>query len=589
LKKHFQYLKEISDLLGEERRKLPRIIILFFLVSVLDLAGLGLLGPYINLVINPNSLETGRVQEFLSIMNLPRDQQQLLIYLSLFLVIIFVFKTIFSILVNYFINKFALGQIVRLKSNLMQGYQLMPYEKYLNRNSSDYVHAIQVQTEGFGAVLQWGLKSLCDSLIGLTIFILLAFTNLIALTLLLVLIILMIFGYDILFKIKLKRYGRLANDSSTRVIKNIREGIEGFKEIRILARESYFHNKLHFNAQAFAHNQIKSQIITTAPRYLLELIMIIFVVTITIFTLVMDQDLQSLIPTLGIFGVAAIRLLPSVNVISNTLMQFRFNRHIISRLHEDLSLFKKIKNNPTPKVAHASVEEFLTDFTVKNINFSYKNSNIPVLNDISLEIIAGESIGFIGASGSGKTTLVDVLLGLLVPQKGGLFFNKKPIRESLIKWRSQVAYLPQEVFLIDDTLRHNVALGIESTKINDIKLIQSLKKARLSSVVEHLQDGINTSIGENGIRLSGGQRQRVALARAFYHERNVLIMDESTSNLDNETEQEIIGEIKHFKGDKTIIVIAHRLSTLAHCDRIYCLEQGHISKVGTPEEILGFT
>ena len=190
-----------------------------------------------------------------------------------------------------------------------------------------------------------------------------------------------------------------------------------------------------------------------------------------------------------------------------------------------------------------------------------------------------------GSSGSGKTTLVDVLLGLLDPQEGEISYNGKPMGDSLSKWRSQVAYLPQQVFLIDNTFRNNIALGMEDEEINDIQLHEAIRQARLKDLVEQLPNGVETLLGERGIRLSGGQRQRVSLARAFYHGRSVLVMDEATSSLDNETELEIVDEIKHLKGKKTMIVIAHRLSTIQHCTRIYRLENGEITGSGSPEHM----
>ena len=225
---------------------------------------------------------------------------------------------------------------------------------------------------------------------------------------------------------------------------------------------------------------------------------------------------------------------------------------------------------------------------MKQVSFSYPITHQKALNQISLEIRSDESIGLIGPSGSGKTTLVDVLLGLLEPQSGEIIFNGKPLNLNLKQWRSQVAYIPQEIFLIDNTLRCNVALGIPETEINDLRLQEALSRARLLEVVEQMPLGLDTLLGERGVRLSGGQRQRVALARSFYHGRNILVMDEATSALDNETESEIIEEIKHLKGQKTLVVIAHRLSTVQHCDRIYRLGNGEIVESGTPEQVLNF-
>ena len=203
-----------------------------------------------------------------------------------------------------------------------------------------------------------------------------------------------------------------------------------------------------------------------------------------------------------------------------------------------------------------------------------------------MEINAGESIGLIGPSGSGKTTLVDMLLGLLEPQQGNIQYNGEGVKTVLQQWRSQAAYIPQQVFLIDDTLRHNVAFGIDNDEIDNDRLQESLRQSKLIKVVEQLPQGVETILGENGVRLSGGQRQRVALARAFYHGRDILVMDEATSALDDQTEQEIVKEIDQLKGKKTMIVIAHRLTTLKHCNRIYKLENGRVVAVGSYKELI---
>ena len=224
--------------------------------------------------------------------------------------------------------------------------------------------------------------------------------------------------------------------------------------------------------------------------------------------------------------------------------------------------------------------------SMEQVSYTYPLVTSKALIDVSLEINSGEAIGLIGPSGSGKTTLVDMLLGMLEPQKGVIKYNDENIITTIKKWRSQVAYLPQQVFLIDDELRNNVALGVDEESIDERQILEALRQANLSELVQELPNGVNTQLGERGIRLSGGQRQRVALARAFYHNRNVLVMDEATSALDNDTEQEIVKEIQQLKGKKTMIVIAHRLTTLQHCDRIYELKKGKVVNVKSYRELI---
>ena len=325
--------------------------------------------------------------------------------------------------------------------------------------------------------------------------------------------------------------------------------------------------------------------IQQAPRYLLEAVLVIFVVLLVLLTLNSGTSTEALLGTLGLFGVASIRLMPMFSQLAATLTTLRFQRDAVFRLNADLQQVQVLSQKYEATSRGNSAAPFVS-LELQQIHYRYPNTKQPALQSLSLEIKAGESIGLVGPSGSGKTTLVDVLLGLLEPQFGKMEFNGRPLLENLEEWRSQVAYLPQQVFLIDNSLRCNVALGEEESEIDDARLREALRQARLTELVEQLPQGVNTILGERGVRLSGGQRQRVALARAFYHGRSVLVMDEATSALDNETEKEIVTEIQRLKGQKTMIVIAHRLTTVQHCDRIYRLEQGRIVEEGTPEQVL---
>lgn len=581
-----QYLKEIIFLLGDNHRKIPWLIILFLGSSFLDLVGLGLIGPYVALVVDPNSLTKFRLYNIIELTGLPLDQKSLLILLGLILVGVFLFKASIAIFIHRTIIVFSNKQQVRLKSLLMKAYQQMSYIDYLKRNSAEYIHAVQVHTGSYGSVLQVCLKTVSDGIVSVAILIMLAWTNGPALGLLVFLLGFMVFGYDRFFRKNLPNYGKKANEALIRMVQGLQEGIEGFKEIRILGKDQHFHHIVQSGAYEASKNSIKTELIKSAPRFIIEFLLVVFIVSIVIGTLQLSQNLQALIPTLGMFGFASLRLMPSANNISGSLTTIRFNRNAISFLYADLIALKNSNQIEKISTSTLKIEDYFRDITFRDVQFNYPNTNYPALKKVSLSVRVGESIGLIGSSGSGKTTLVDVLLGLLEPQEGEICYNGKQMIDSLSKWRSQVAYLPQQVFLIDNTLRCNIALGIEDEEINDIQLHEAIRQARLKELVEQLPDGVETLLGERGIRLSGGQRQRVALARAFYHGRSVLVMDEATSSLDNETELEIVNEIKHFKGKKTLIVIAHRLSTVQHCTRIYRLENGEIIDSGAPEQML---
>jgi ATP-binding cassette, subfamily B, bacterial PglK len=583
----YTYIKEIFQLLGNERRKLPVMILLFVLASLLDIIGLGLIGPYIALLVDPENLD-GALGWFIQALDLPREPKWLLSALGISLIGLYLIKAISAIWVNYVITKFGFSQQVRIRSRLMKTYQSLPYTEYLQRNSAEYVYSIQMMSGHYTSqVVMTLLRLTSDSILGVAILALLAWTNGLALLILMGLLSAMILIYDRIFRRYLRTYGRKSNKAEIAMVKGINEGVEGLKEIRVLGYEAHFYRKVLEGARQYAHCNTWKQVISLAPRYLLEFIMVSFVVLLATIMFESKQNSSELLPTLGVFAFAAMRLLPTVNVFSNSLLQLRFARDAVTRLHQDL-----IRHNTETLSLrkHLDSEKMYNDpfniLSMQRVSFRYPNTDRDALHKITLEIHAGESIGIIGTSGSGKSTLVDMLLGMLEPHEGGILINGRLMNEKLVAWRTQVAYLPQQIFLIDDTMRRNIALGIEDKDIDNGRISEALRQTRLTDLVDELPEGTETLLGERGVRLSGGQRQRIALARAFYHGRNILVMDEATSALDNETEREIIEEINYFKGKKTMIVIAHRMSTVQQCDRIYRLEQGQIVKCGTPDQIL---
>tara|TARA_B100000767_G_C19685407_1_gene501527 strand:- start:370 stop:1236 length:867 start_codon:yes stop_codon:yes gene_type:complete len=285
------------------------------------------------------------------------------------------------------------------------------------------------------------------------------------------------------------------------------------------------------------------------------------------------------------FSIAAIRLFPSVNQIVSGISHIRFGRPVVSLLYNDLKNIDEKTFDFEHKILNQAPP--FSSIELKDVSFSYPSRDFKVIEGLSLKIKKGDSVGLIGPSGSGKTTLLDILLGLIKVNSGEVFLNGKDLNKSFNEWRSHVAYIPQNIFIIDDTVCRNIALGVTDELVDPIRLNNSINQSKLRELVNQMPDGIDTLLGEAGIQLSGGQRQRIALARAFYHNREVLVMDEATSALDNETEAEIVNEIKNLKGNKTLIVIAHRLSTVKHCDYIYRIEKGKIVEQGDYKNVVG--
>jgi len=576
-----KYFSEIIYLLGPDKQKLKYLIILFFVISSLELAGLGLVAPYVAILIDPDSAKS---IDFFKDTIPPEILSDKTILATLFggaLVVVFFIKTAFTIFSNYVVTKFSQKQQANLRSVLMKSYQNLSYTIFAQRNSAEYVYNIQNLSEQFSnQVVLVGLRLVSDIIVAIVVTVFLAWNDPYILLLALLVAGIFIFGYDLLFGKKLKDYGVCANNASVSILQNVHEGMEGLKEIRILGKSSYFYEKVKDNSNKYGYCQTMSQVISTSPRYLLELVFILFVVSLAILIISQEKEAAEVLPVLGLYAVASIRLVPIINGLINSLSRLRYGRNAVAILYNDLLSINQARSQEKPKTTTENYSKFKT-LTLEKVQFKYPNVGFYSLKSISIKIKAGESIGIIGGSGAGKTTLIDLILGLICPSSGLAKYNNEPLKDQLHNWLKHVAYLPQQVFLIDNTLKANVALGCND--IDERRVISALKKAKVFDFVQELPEGLDTKVGERGVRLSGGQRQRIALARAFYHNRDVLIMDESTSALDDNTEYEIVQEIKQYKGEKTIVAIAHRLSTLQYCDRIYNLQDGEVVSVGSYE------
>jgi ATP-binding cassette, subfamily B, bacterial PglK len=576
-------LKKSLYLLGPYRKNIPRLLILFLVSSFLDIIGIGLIAPYIAMIVNPDSVMQSEIFSVFAFI-LPNQQHALIIVFGLILMLVFFVKIFGSIYINRVTLGFSAKIGVRLRSQLMNFYQNMNYLEYVQRNSSEYIYSIHQLTGQFALGYVYPLlKAVSEGIVLILILILLAWSNVYALGLLLLLLGSVVFVYDYFIKHKIERYGRLTNQHNTQMLQAINEGLGGLKELRVLGKERFFYDRVVREAKAQASLNVKASILSLMPRFMLEFSIISFIVLLVFTSILVGYDFKLLIPELTMFGVAAIRLVPSATQIVNSATRIRHNQHTISTLHKDCFVNDAIITNKH-KDQPSECNEFQS-LQLQNIRFTYPGATKITINKLSINIHAGDAIGLIGESGSGKSTLVDILLGLIKIDSGKIMYNNTPYIEKISLLRSQVAYIPQTIFILDDTLEANITVGSKSD-INNTKLKSVIEQAQLTKLVEQLPEGVNTIIGEGGARLSGGQRQRIAIARAFYHDRDIFIMDEATSALDSETEKEITKEIKSLKGKKTLIIIAHRLTTLESCDRIYKLEDGKIVDEGSYSEIV---
>ena len=572
------YFKKIIFLLGNNRRQLPWIIASFIVISILDLIGIGIIGPFLGIVFG--DVENLPITLIQALSLTTYSHKDLINLMAIVLVIVYAVKSVFAALIMKTVITFSQNQQVSVRQKLITSYQNMPYSKMIQRNSSDYVNAIQLMVPNFANLVMFCLQALGDSIVAIMIIAFLAWTNPYAFAFLLAVTSISLIVFDLLIRNRITTAGRHSNESSASIVRHTNESLSGFKEIRVLNQEQYFNVSLVNSASTFASAQILINFYSMLPRYIFEMIIIIFICGMSVVASYTFDDPIDFIPTLGIFGMASIRMIPLARNLSFTLSRIRSSKDTVMKLANDLEtaeagimLLSSEQLSPTP-----SDKEHIQTIKLNGISFTYPGATKRALHKISLTINAGEHVGIVGISGAGKTTLVDTLLGLLTPSEGQVLVNGKDITNNPnVLWQN-VAYLPQETFIMDGTVAQNIALGVAEYEIDQEQLLYAISKAQMNTVIEGLPDGLKTNLGENGVRLSGGQRQRIAIARAFYFNRSVLVLDEATSSLDIVTEKNIIDYLKNLKSKVTIISITHRAKSLEYSDQIFEISNGRLTK-----------
>jgi ABC-type multidrug transport system fused ATPase/permease subunit len=587
-----QFLFKFLYVLKGKRKQLILLLFLFLFTSFTEVIGIGLVGPFMALATSPESLTQNYWLQLIYTNLSLRSGNELLILMGLGLVVIFYLKSFLSFRAQRYIFEFGFKQQAELSTRLMHAYLNAPYTFHLGKNSSILIQNIINESRNFANNIMMPLLTLIsNAIVILALLILLLKTNLLATVIIGGLGPIAFLAYHLL-KVKLGHWGKEGSDSYTEMIRVINHGLGGIKETKIIGCEPYFELQLQKQAERFGKSAGLANSFLVLPRYLIEAFLITFLIIFTFVFLAVNQD-QNLSSVLGIFALASIRLLPTIGNFLSSVNGIRYNSISLERIYFDLKELEKLavaeasSSLSYDKICDRNEDLHFDDqIDIKGISFHYLGASKNALNEISLTIKKGQSIGLIGKSGSGKTTLVDVLLGLLTPQSGDIFVDNISIYTDLRRWQNLIGYVPQSIFLIDDTLERNIAFGVPNREIDRESLHQAVKSAQLLELVDELPEGLQTMVGERGVLLSGGQRQRVGIARALYHKREILVFDEATAALDNETEAFVTDAIKSLSGIKTMIIIAHRLSTIEHCDQIYMLKKGQIIKSGTYQEVV---
>lgn len=556
-----------------------KFIILFFVMfigAVFELLGVSLILPFIQIIMDSSIIESNSIMLFVyNIFDLSSVNEFLLL-ISILLIILYIVKNIYLLLMYYAQYTFTFNNQMRMSVKLMDCYLKKPYDFHLKKNSSEIIRSVTTDVDNLFKLVLNCIQLLSEILMCFLIGIFLFITNAAITIVVIILLTLSMIIFLGLMGRKIKKFGDGNQVYYSEMIKWINESLGGIKEIKILNREQFFIDSYMKSNNKYIDCGKKNSLLNQMPKFCIETVCIVGVLSLISVMIYKGDNISTLIPQLAVFAMAAFKLLPSVNRMNTYINLIIFYKPSIDSIYKDLKETESLNDIKPTNFENNSNINIKNSIKLNNITFKYPDSNEYILKDININIPVNKSIAFIGPSGSGKTTIVDIILGLLNPEKGEILADSFNIHNDLNKWSKIIGYIPQNIYLSDDSIRNNIAFGIEDTKINDKLIWTALEQAQLKEFVEQLDNDLETHVGERGIRLSGGQRQRIGIARALYHNPQILILDEATSALDNETEKAVMEAINSLQGKKTLIIIAHRLNTIKNCDIIYEVKNGSV-------------
>jgi len=565
----FQKIRQILP--KNQKKSLLLLSGLLFIGMLFEILGLGILFPILTVLLDPEKMGIW-LNEIAYFDFSIYSYNEILIFCLVSIFVVYLSKTLFLVYLTYKQNIILENVVAHIQKRLYSKYLFQSYKNHLYKNLSQMMKDVQLESIYF--------KNFFRSM--LTLIVELALVSSIILTILYLepagaISIGLIFGslallYFQVTKGKIKKWGDKRQSLDSYISKILMNSLSGIKEVKLLDKENFFLDRFTKNNSDKVKVASNHQTLTQISRFYLELITIVGMVSLILILISNGVNTSEIVTLLGVFVAAAFRMIPSINRIIAALQNLKYYTSSVEVINEELfNIPLNKKDKPIPF-------EFTKKTTIENLDFSYKKKKI--LEGINLVIQKGETIGIIGESGSGKSTLVDLLNGLLKPTKGTIKVDDRNIEEFITSWQLSIGYVGQEIFLIDDTIRANIAFGIEEEKIDHNKINQVLKASQLSKFIRELENGVETRVGDRGIQLSGGQRQRIGIARALYHNPSVLIFDEATASLDDQTEKQVMRSIYNLKQNKTMIIIAHRISTLNQCDKIYEIKHGQIKLKG---------
>lgn len=583
-------IKKFTQILNKQQK--ARVIIIGIMMVIgafLETLGVGLILPLVSAITTPNIIETNKYAKMVcEIFDLHATRTFMIVVIGA-LIFVYIFKNLYLFFEYYVQYRFICNNRFAVQCKLMNVYLHRPYEYFLNAESGEIVRVVTNDTANTFALLSTVLSFFTEAVVSIALIITIIAADAFMAFLLAAVLGGMMFLIGKLIKPVLKRAGVKFQQNAGKMNKWLLQSISGIKEVKVAEKEEYFLEQFSKYGKRAIDSEKKNNVLGTVPRLSIEAFGISAMLAVIAILMWKGREVDTMLPQLSAFAMAAVRLMPSVNRMSSALNSMSYQEPALDKMLEHLSVAERWENERDGEVSESVVENVIASDTngqkikldrqveLTDVTYSYPNAEHPVLDHANMVIPVGKSVGIVGASGSGKTTAIDILLGLLPPQAGQVLVDGVDIQEDYDGWLSHLGYIPQMIFMLDDTIRANVAFGISMKEVDEAQVWKALEEAQLKEFVQSLPDGLDTTIGERGVRLSGGQRQRIGIARALYTDPELLIFDEATSALDNETEAAIMESINALHGRKTMVIIAHRLTTIEECDIVYRVENGEIN------------
>lgn len=575
--------KAYSILDSHQKSRFLMLLVIILIGAMFETLGVSAILPLVTAVTDPSVIDENSKYHFFKELLGIQDNKVFILVMAISLVFIYIIKNIYLVLMTNAQNHFITNNQRRLSVRLMKCYMNQEYFFHVEHNIAELQRNIDTDVQNFITVLTNGLQLITEILVCGMLAIFLLITDFYTSLLMVVLLVVFLLIFAKFFRKKLKMYGIETREAITDRNKFFLEAFGGVKEIKALSKEEHFVNRYDTAFKRFTYAAQHQMLLSYIPRPIMESLCICGLLLFMAIRIAMGADVNKFIPVMSVFAVAAIRMLPSFNRISNNLSALMFNRPSIDAVYQDMKEMDHLMEDSFAEGGGIEIQN--GDICIKNLVFAYPaHPEKKIINDVSLTLPNNKSIAFVGPSGAGKTTLADLVLGVLKPGAGTIEVSGIDVVKNDKAWHKHIGYIPQTIFLMDDTIRANVAFGVPEEEVDDDKVWKALEGAQIADFIRSQEEGLDSSLGERGVKISGGQRQRIGIARALYFDPDVIVLDEATSALDNDTEKAVMDAIYNLAGKKTMIIIAHRLSTIKQCDIIYEVNEGKVKEV-TYEEL----